>query len=87
MTRSARIGRATSESKVLVELVLDGSGSAQVSTGVPFYDHMLEQLGKHALENEPDQPELPFDEPVALIDADGVTTGLAGGAADALTRP
>ncbi len=48
-TRSARLERATSESKVLVELDLDGSGSAEVSTGVGFYDHMLTSLAKHAL--------------------------------------
>jgi imidazoleglycerol-phosphate dehydratase len=31
-----------------VELVLDGTGSASAATGIPFFDHMLEQLGKHA---------------------------------------
>jgi len=49
MTRSARIERATSESKVLVELDLDGTGRAQVSTGVGFYDHMLIALARHSL--------------------------------------
>ena len=39
--RTARIERVTKESKVLVELDLDGTGRAQVSTGVGFYDHML----------------------------------------------
>ena len=49
MSRTARIERATSESKVLVELDLDGTGSASISTGVGFYDHMLTSLAKHSL--------------------------------------
>jgi imidazoleglycerol-phosphate dehydratase len=49
VSRTARIERATKESKVLVELDLDGSGVARVSTGVGFYDHMLTSLAKHAL--------------------------------------
>ena len=48
MSRSARVERATKESKVIVELELDGTGRASADTGVAFYDHMLEQLGKHA---------------------------------------
>jgi imidazoleglycerol-phosphate dehydratase len=47
--RSARIERATKESKVTVELTLDGTGHADISTGVGFYDHMLGSLAKHAL--------------------------------------
>ena len=47
--RRARVERATKESKVTVELDLDGSGRAEVSTGVGFYDHMLASLAKHAL--------------------------------------
>ncbi|MFT6564572.1 MAG: imidazoleglycerol-phosphate dehydratase [Actinomycetes bacterium] len=47
MSRLARIARTTKESDVLVELDLDGTGQVEVSTGVPFYDHMLSQLGKH----------------------------------------
>jgi imidazoleglycerol-phosphate dehydratase len=49
MTRTARIERETKESKVLVELDIDGSGRHDVSTGVPFYDHMLASLARHAL--------------------------------------
>ena len=49
MSRSARVVRATSESEVVVELELDGTGRSTVSTGVPFYDHMLASLAKHAL--------------------------------------
>ena len=51
MSRSARVERATKETKVLVELELDGSGVTDVATGVPFFDHMLSQLGKHGLLN------------------------------------
>jgi len=49
MTRQARAERGTSESKVVVELDLDGSGRASVSTGIGFYDHMLASLAKHSL--------------------------------------
>jgi imidazoleglycerol-phosphate dehydratase len=45
--RTARIERATAESKVTVELDLDGTGKIEVSTGIGFYDHMLSQLAKH----------------------------------------
>lgn len=49
MSRTARIERTTSESNVLVELNLDGTGKTDISTTVPFYDHMLTALGKHSL--------------------------------------
>ena len=48
-TRTARVERVTSESSVLVELDLDGTGRTDISTSVPFYDHMLTALGKHSL--------------------------------------
>ena len=48
MNRSASLHRETKETTVAVDLVLDGSGTSTVSTGIPFFDHMLEQLGKHA---------------------------------------
>jgi imidazoleglycerol-phosphate dehydratase len=47
--RTGRIERTTSESSVLVELDLDGTGRTDISTTVPFYDHMLTALGKHSL--------------------------------------
>lgn len=47
--RTGRIERKTSESSVLVELNLDGTGKTDISTTVPFYDHMLTALGKHSL--------------------------------------
>ena len=46
--RTAHIERKTKESEVLVELNLDGHGLVDISTGVPFFDHMLSQLGKHS---------------------------------------
>lgn len=49
--RTGRIERSTSESSVFVELDLDGTGRTEISTGVPFYDHMLTALGKHSLMN------------------------------------
>ena len=49
MSRTARIERATKESKVLVELDLDGTGRNDVSTGVGFYDHMLSSFSRHSL--------------------------------------
>jgi imidazoleglycerol-phosphate dehydratase len=47
MSRTARAERVTKETRVVVELDLDGTGRTDVSTGVPFFDHMLAQLGKH----------------------------------------
>lgn len=47
MNRTARIERSTKESKVLVELDIDGTGVSSIETGVPFFDHMLSQLAKH----------------------------------------
>lgn len=47
--RKARIERATSESSVLVEINLDGTGQSDIDTSVPFYDHMLTALAKHSL--------------------------------------
>jgi imidazoleglycerol-phosphate dehydratase len=45
--RTGRVERDTGETSVLVELDLDGTGVSDVDTGVGFYDHMLNQLGKH----------------------------------------
>jgi imidazoleglycerol-phosphate dehydratase len=49
MSRTARVERATRETQIVVELNLDGTGVTDVQTGVPFFDHMLAQLGKHGL--------------------------------------
>ena len=48
-TRTARIERRTSESHVVVELDLDGTGAHDISTGVGFYDHMLTAFARHSL--------------------------------------
>jgi imidazoleglycerol-phosphate dehydratase len=48
MSRHATVHRTTKETEVRVELELDGSGSATAETGLPFFDHMLQQLGTHA---------------------------------------
>ncbi|MCW4465352.1 imidazoleglycerol-phosphate dehydratase HisB [Glutamicibacter sp. MNS18] len=47
--RRARMERVTSESSVFVELDLDGTGQSEISTQVPFFDHMLTALSKHSL--------------------------------------
>src|SRR3954471_1944107 len=47
--REAEVRRTTKETDVRVRLVLDGSGAAQVSTGVAFLDHMLELFARHGL--------------------------------------
>jgi imidazoleglycerol-phosphate dehydratase len=47
MTRAARQERTTKETDVAIVLDIDGSGEASVSTGLPFFDHMLNQLGRH----------------------------------------
>jgi imidazoleglycerol-phosphate dehydratase len=45
--RSARVERVTNETKVLVEIDLDGTGKGDLATGVGFFDHMLNQLARH----------------------------------------
>ncbi len=47
MSRHAAVRRTTKETSIAVDLELDGSGTTSVRTGLPFYDHMLEQLGRH----------------------------------------
>jgi imidazoleglycerol-phosphate dehydratase len=45
--RQATVTRSTKETEVTVTLVVDGTGQVAVSTGLPFFNHMLEQLGRH----------------------------------------
>ena len=47
--RTARIERNTAETRIAVELDLDGTGRAELATGVPFLDHMLDQLARHGM--------------------------------------
>src|SRR3546814_19108223 len=47
--RRAAIKRATNETRIAVELALDGTGAHDVRTGIGFLDHMLEQLSRHSL--------------------------------------
>lgn len=47
MARTAQVSRNTKETSIDVSISLDGTGIASVSTGIPFYDHMLEQLARH----------------------------------------
>lgn len=49
MSRSAEINRETRETRVRVSLDLDGTGKANVETGIGFFDHMLEALARHGL--------------------------------------
>jgi imidazoleglycerol-phosphate dehydratase len=46
-SRSATRARKTKETAIDISIDLDGSGAVSVSTGIPFFDHMLAQLGKH----------------------------------------
>src|SRR4051812_33173861 len=47
MTRSATGTRTTKETSIDIALAVDGTGTATTDTGIPFYDHMLSQLGRH----------------------------------------
>ncbi|MEM8827466.1 MAG: imidazoleglycerol-phosphate dehydratase HisB [Pseudomonadota bacterium] len=49
MTRTAKIVRATKETDIRLTVDLDGTGVYDVTTGIGFFDHMLEQLSRHAL--------------------------------------
>ena len=45
--RRAALERATKETTITIDLNLDGTGQCDISTGIPFFDHMLDQLGRH----------------------------------------
>jgi imidazoleglycerol-phosphate dehydratase len=47
MSRTAHRSRATKETSIEISIDLDGEGTTDVTTGIPFYDHMLDQLGRH----------------------------------------
>jgi imidazoleglycerol-phosphate dehydratase len=46
-SRTATVARTTNETEISIELELDGKGRTEVDTGLPFFDHMLSQLGRH----------------------------------------
>ncbi len=46
--RTAQYSRTTNETEIHVSLTLDGTGATDTSTGIPFFDHMLDQLGRHS---------------------------------------
>ena len=48
-TRRARAERNTKETRIAVEIDLDGTGRAELASGVPFLDHMLDQVGRHGM--------------------------------------
>ena len=47
--RQAKIERQTNETRIVVEIELDGSGRASLATGIPFLDHMLDQIARHGM--------------------------------------
>jgi len=49
MNRTAKVTRNTSETQVTIALNLDGTGMAELNSGVPFLDHMLDQIARHGL--------------------------------------
>jgi imidazoleglycerol-phosphate dehydratase len=49
MDREASVSRKTRETEIQVELKLDGTGTCEIHTGMPFFDHLLEALGRHGL--------------------------------------
>ncbi len=46
-TRTAARSRSTKETSIEISISIDGSGTTDVSTGLPFFDHMLDQIGRH----------------------------------------
>ncbi|MEN9782675.1 MAG: imidazoleglycerol-phosphate dehydratase [Pseudomonadota bacterium] len=49
MARQAQVNRDTQETQISVKLNLDGSGRAKLASGIPFLDHMLDQIARHGL--------------------------------------
>jgi imidazoleglycerol-phosphate dehydratase len=49
MKRTGKLERKTSETKIVVSLAIDGDGTGEISTGIPFFDHMLRLFSRHGL--------------------------------------
>jgi len=49
ITRQGAVSRTTKETKIEAAITIDGTGTADISTGIGFFDHMLEQLARHSL--------------------------------------
>ena len=49
MTRNSNVSRKTSETEIAIKMNLDGSGDYNISTGVNFFNHMLESFSKHSM--------------------------------------
>jgi len=78
MNRTAKITRKTNETAIEVEINLDGTGSYDNQTGVGFFDHMLDQLARHALIDMkiPAKGDLHIDDHHTVEDV-GITLGKA----------
>ncbi len=49
MNRAAEVERRTAETEIIVKMDLDGSGQADIHTGIGFFDHMLHQIARHGM--------------------------------------
>jgi imidazoleglycerol-phosphate dehydratase len=78
--RTAEVTRNTAETRITVRVNLDGTGQARLSTGIGFFDHMLDQIARHGLIDLDIQAEgdLHIDGHHTVEDV-GITLGQGGG--------